>query len=247
MPLHGRTLLCLLGMANGVRLIDVFVANDEVDMVRYRLRLHASVTARTIIAESNLTHTGKPKPLHIRAALTDEELRRYNVRLLSVPFSSAQLSRANCSRIQCAYVLEIGQRHFVNRVIAEEIAALEVASAGRSHRSPQLLVHSSDVDELIDPQVVARLTPGATSNASTLAEDGRAVRRMLWSEGERFGCVSPRLRVFMYGEHCAIERLTWARSTLFTTAWFNATSATTAGSEPRERPIRTRPDLNVRV
>ena len=95
-------LLCALSTCCCVRLIDVFVANDEIDMVRYRLRLHASVTVRFIIAESNLTHTGKSKPLHIRSALSEEELQRYNVRLLAVPFTSDQRTRANCSNIKCA-------------------------------------------------------------------------------------------------------------------------------------------------
>ena len=132
----------------------------------------------------------------------------------------------------------------MNRVIAEEIAALEAASAGFSRR-PRILIHSSDVDELIDPHVVARLAPGAAElhNASMLAED-RSIRRMLWSDyrsdGRDFGCVSPRLRVFLYGEHCAIERLSWMRSTLFTPAWFNATSDTAQASNRHHSPYTVR-------
>ena len=75
-----------------LRLLDVFMANDEVDMVRFRLRLHAGASCRTIIAESNFTHTGVPKPLHIRAALTADEIDRHNVRLLVVPFTAQQHS-----------------------------------------------------------------------------------------------------------------------------------------------------------
>ena len=76
-------------------LLDVFLANDEVDMVRFRLRLHSPVTTRFIIAESNYTHTGTPKPLHMRDSLAPSELTRYNVRLVVVPFTDKQHMKAN--------------------------------------------------------------------------------------------------------------------------------------------------------
>ena len=46
-------------------------------MIRYRLALHASLATRTIIAEANVTHMGMPKPLYVREALSDAELRRW--------------------------------------------------------------------------------------------------------------------------------------------------------------------------
>jgi len=204
-----------------LQLLDVFLANDEVAMVRYRLRLHSSapdlVQTRFVIAESNHTHTGTPKPLHIRAALTDEELARFNVRLLAVPFTVKQQTKANCSSIRCAYVLEIGQRHYVNSIIAEEIASM-AAAAG----STTSLIHVSDVDELIDPRIVARLARTPASPAPLADHESSLMRHALW-EATGGGCISPNLRVFMYGVHCPVEHLRWTRSTLFTAAWFNRT------------------------
>ena len=55
-------------------IVDMFTANDEIDMMRYRLRLHQPLALRTIILESNMTHSGHPKPLHMRNALTAEEI-----------------------------------------------------------------------------------------------------------------------------------------------------------------------------
>ena len=136
---------------NAFRMLDVFPANDEIEMVRYRMRLHAPVTVRTIIVESSVTHSGHPKPLYMKQMLTRHELSQYNVRLLDVQFSPETLKRANCSHIRCAYILEIGQRHAVNKAIAEELAALD----------GEILVHSSDVDELLDWQAVPTVLPAA--------------------------------------------------------------------------------------
>jgi len=64
-------------------------AHDEVALLRYRLRLHAPLAIKTIILESNLSHAGYPKPLYVRDALTDDEIRRYHIELINVPFSAA--------------------------------------------------------------------------------------------------------------------------------------------------------------
>ena len=63
-------------------MIDMMTAHDEVPMLRYRLRLHAPLAIKTIILESNLSHAGYLKPLHVRDSLTAEEIKRYNVELI---------------------------------------------------------------------------------------------------------------------------------------------------------------------
>ena len=81
-----------------VSLLDVFIANDELAMVRYRLRLHAPFATRTIIAESRLTHTGETKPLYVSEGpeqLRREELARYNVRLLEITYTPFELHKSN--------------------------------------------------------------------------------------------------------------------------------------------------------
>ena len=67
---------------------DMMTANDEVAMLRYRLRLHAPLAVKTIILESNISHAGFPKPLYMKEALTADEIRRYKVELINVPFSN---------------------------------------------------------------------------------------------------------------------------------------------------------------
>eukprot|EP00966_Prymnesium_polylepis_P083308 1929955-Prymnesium_polylepis.1 len=57
-----------------VPFIDLFPFNDEVDMLDYRLRLHASFVDTFVIVETGLTYSGEPKPLHAHEAL----LRRAN-------------------------------------------------------------------------------------------------------------------------------------------------------------------------
>ena len=122
-------LACLVAAAaqpppGALALVDMFTANDEIDMLRFRLRLHQPLTLRTIILESNMTHSGHPKPLHMTNALTAEEIERFNVQLIQVPFTQEQLRRASCSNSaagKCAWVLEMAQRRFVNRMMQEQI------------------------------------------------------------------------------------------------------------------------------
>ena len=73
-------------------MIDVFSASDEVAMVRFRLHLHEPLAFKTIVLESEHTHTGRLKPLYITNALSAEEKARYNVQLINVPFGDALLA-----------------------------------------------------------------------------------------------------------------------------------------------------------
>ena len=77
----------LRAAAAPVRLIDAFIANDEIAFIRYRLHAHENLTQRVIIAEANVSITRAPKPWHVTAALTSEEIRRFNIRLLHIPFT----------------------------------------------------------------------------------------------------------------------------------------------------------------
>jgi hypothetical protein len=78
--------------------LDAFLASHEVEMVRYRLALHAPVVGRTIIAESNYTYTAEPKRTYIRDALTQSEIAQYNIRLVFVRFPEPLIRQT----IECA-------------------------------------------------------------------------------------------------------------------------------------------------
>ena len=170
-------------------MIDVFSASDEVAMVRFRLHLHEPLAFKTIVLESEHTHTGRLKPLYITNALSAEEKARYNVQLINVPFGDALLRKANCSLRRCVLALEDAQRRYVNSMLLVE--RLEHIRAGRR----ELLVHLSDVDELLDPDAIL----------------GRSMP----------GCHTPALRMMLYGERCWTSEV-WGRSIIFnaTSQWF---------------------------
>lgn len=179
--------------------IDVFTANDEVAMMRYRLRLHAPVAVRTIILESNLTHSGHPKPLYMRDALTPAEIKRHNIMLVNVPFTKDEQRRGNCSSSRagkCTWVFESAQRRYVNHLLQQVVDETMSASG-----ADDTLVHVSDLDELLDIE---------------------ALRSEKIEE-----CVSPLLRNFVYGEHCPATFPPWARSVLFRVGsnWLNRSIA----------------------
>ncbi len=163
-------------------------AHDEVAMLRYRLRLHAPLAIKTIILESNLSHAGLPKPLYVRDALTDDEIRQHRIELINVPFSAAlrqtMVGCRNGTNNRCTWLLEVEQRRFV-------MAMLEpmIRRTMEQHNLDDVFVHMSDLDELLDVDAVRNMT--------------------------LTGCVSPKLRNFVYGERCPATFPPWARSVLF--------------------------------
>lgn len=176
-------------------LIDVFTANDEVAMMRFRLRLHTPIAHRTIILESNLTHSGLPKPLYMKSALTDGEISRHKITLVNVPFTQEVIRKGNCSSSRpgkCTWVFETAQRRYVNQLL-QQVIDESLSMPGVT----DVLVHVSDLDELLDTEAL-RMEQINT-------------------------CVSPTLRNFVYGERCPSTYPPWARSVIFRagSGWFN--------------------------
>ena len=167
---------------------DMMTAHDEIAMLRYRLRLHAPLAVKTVILEGNLSHAGNPKPLHVREALTNEEIRQYNIELINVPFDRDVRHRmavcTNSSNTKCTWLLEVAQRRFIMSMLQPMIDRT-MAQLGLY----DVFVHMSDLDELLDVGAVQNLTLP--------------------------GCTSPRLRNFVYGERCPATYPPWARSVLF--------------------------------
>ena len=145
--LRTRTAILALVIATDVvaqpskPIIDVFIASDEVEMVRYRLRLHEPFARKTIIVESSHNHIAMPKPLHMRNSLSEETIRRHNIVLIDVQFGEELLQQVrNCtSGRKCVKMLEVKQRMYMNQILEREAAA-----AGDA------LIYMSDVDELLD-------------------------------------------------------------------------------------------------
>lgn len=180
--------------------LDIFSASDEIEMLRYRLQYHKPIAYRTIILEANYTHAGVPKQLHVSAALTPEEIARHAVTIVRVPFTTGEVRRVQqpgCLRSrQCALVLEDAQRRFVNTLVLAELADLRERARGAA----DVLVHLSDVDELLDVPALRKLRGTAH------------VPR----------CISPLLRMYSYGERCPALHPAWAKSVLFnaSSGWF---------------------------
>ena len=172
----------------GLPLIDMMTAHDEIPMLRYRLRLHAPIAIKTIILESNLSHAGHPKPLHVRNALSAEEIKRYKIELINVPFGyeleRRMASCTNSSNVKCTWILEVAQRRFVMNMLQPTISRTLA-----EHGLDDAFVHMSDLDELLDVDAVRNLSLP--------------------------GCVSPKLRNFVYGERCPATYPPWSRSVLF--------------------------------
>ena len=83
-----KSLLTGLRGPSPLPLVDVFNFNDEVALLQYRLKLHSPFAHDVLVVESNLTWSGLPKKLVATAALSAEELARYNVQIVNVPFPS---------------------------------------------------------------------------------------------------------------------------------------------------------------
>ena len=182
--------LAMVATAVGLPIIDMMTAHDEIPMLRYRLRLHAPLAVKTIILESNLSHAGYPKPLHVRNALTADEIARHRIELINVPFGydleQRMVACRNSSSVRCTWLLEVAQRKFIMSMLQPTIDRTLA-----EHGLEDVLVHMSDLDELLDLDAVSAL-----------------------NHSQR-GCVSPKLRNFVYGERCPSTYPTWSRSVLF--------------------------------
>lgn len=183
------------------RLLDVFLLNDEVEMMRYRLALHAPITLRTLIIECACTFTGKRKPLYARESLSASEIAAHRIRLIEIPCTPGKRtnrtqaftpdSDANSTLVDAFFEMEFHQRRTSSLILQQEVAELF-----RSH-GEDFLVHVSDVDELLDPTLLM--------------------------SAEIRGCRTPVLRHFHYGVHCAQYKPAFARSLVFraSAGWLN--------------------------
>lgn len=194
-------------------MLDAFIANDELELVRYRLRLHESIVSRVVIVEGNATITGLPKRLHIHEALTSAEIARFNVRLVTVPFAIASCDGNASVRLLAEAIgllrtpppllkalqaatqdVNSAMRFSLTLAVREELTAL-----AKDSKLSDAFVHVSDVDELLDPSRSLTLRHHVSETTS--------------------GCYMPLLRYYFYAPSCAFtglgRRLDWRRSLLF--------------------------------
>lgn len=101
----------------------------------------------------------------------------------------------------CHNVLEKRQRTAINEAILSELAQLG---------DDKMLVHMSDVDELLDLEAVAFVAPRIFHAGR--AGDSAAAKQTPW-------CVSPLMMGFQYSQHCPTPHPIWARSVLCSPTW----------------------------
>ena len=118
-------------------LIDVVLFNDELPMLKYRLRLHKHFVSRFVIVESNLTFTGRPKLLHARKYAEAGGFEGYDVLALQVPYTQSEAQSDD------PWVRELATRSFVTKWIRDHLPASTVAL--------------SDVDELFDAEALGKM------------------------------------------------------------------------------------------
>ena len=119
------------GLLDGtLPLVDVIPFHDEIEMLQYRIRLHAPYVSVFVVCESNMTYSGLPKPFHAAHALSALEGILPRIMVVQVPFSAAERRATN------PWIRELAQRQFVKQLLHSTF--------------PRHRVYVGDVDELVD-------------------------------------------------------------------------------------------------
>jgi beta-1,4-mannosyl-glycoprotein beta-1,4-N-acetylglucosaminyltransferase len=133
-----------------MKTIDCFTFFNELDLLEFRLKLLDAHVDHFVIAESNLTHSGKPKPFYF-----EENKKRFEPWLHKI--TSLQLNQSvqglDLSKEEKSYNPESAAWKLEN----EHRNALSVAG---SIAGDEDLVVISDLDEIPDPFVLKKLHVG---------------------------------------------------------------------------------------
>ncbi len=109
-------------------IIDALMANDELELIKFRIKFLGPVVDKFYIAESGQTFQGREKPLNIRPHLQGLLASGANVEILEIPQSPYE------HLFRDAWDRENYQRAWLLETVA--------------HLHPNDLIHFSDVDEL---------------------------------------------------------------------------------------------------
>ncbi|HEX4957658.1 MAG TPA: hypothetical protein VFV46_05730 [Lacibacter sp.] len=131
-----------------MKIFDCFTFFNELDLLEFRLKFLHDVVDHFVIAESNLTHAGKPKPYYFEEAKSRFAPWQQKIIYLPVQQSTEGLdfntTITKYTPTSAAWQLENGQRNALQQI------------------NPQLAdddkVLLSDLDEIPDPGVLKRTT-----------------------------------------------------------------------------------------
>lgn len=131
-----------------MKVIDCFTFFNELDLLEFRLRLLDEVVDHFVIAESNLTHAGQPKPYHFLQAGPRFERWRKKIRYVQVEQSADGLVFDRVESYNpgtAAWKLENEQR--------------DALAQARELGSGEDLFIVGDLDEMPDPRILKKVMP----------------------------------------------------------------------------------------
>ena len=132
-----------------MKIIDCFTFFNELDLLEFRLKLLNDHVDHFVIAESNITHSGQPKPFYFEENKARFEQWKEKIIYLPVKQNTEGLvfsSETSYNPQSAAWKLENGQRNAL--AAAKDIIADDD------------LVLLSDLDEMPDPALLKKIKPG---------------------------------------------------------------------------------------
>jgi len=128
-----------------MNIIDAFIFNDEIDVLKMRLELHYEHVDYFLLCESNYTHSGQRKDRHFDLARSQFE--KWQDKIIYLPHEakidgldfSIKYDSANYS--SASWIMENDQRN-----------ALKEACLKHSSKDDFIII--SDVDEFVDPTLL---------------------------------------------------------------------------------------------
>lgn len=132
-----------------MKIIDCFTFFNELDLLEFRLKLLDSHVDHFVLAESNITHSGKPKPFYFEENKKRFDRWMHKIIYLRVNQSAEGLvfaAETSYNPQSAAWKLENGQRNALSG------AATMIADDD--------LVLVSDLDEMPSPAILKKIKPG---------------------------------------------------------------------------------------
>lgn len=131
-----------------MKIIDCFTFFNELDLLEFRLKLLNDHVDHFVIAESNLTHSGQPKPFYFETNKARFDSWKHKIIYLPVKQNIEGLvfdNEISYNPQSAAWKLENGQRNALSE------AASIIADDD--------LVLLSDLDEIPDPALLGKINP----------------------------------------------------------------------------------------
>lgn len=120
-----------------MKIVDAFLANDEIEIIAFRLKALEEVVDKVYVAEAAYTFAGQPKPLYVKLFLDENPQLRKTVNVIEIPLNPEQIRSGD------RWFIEEFSRDFLAQYVSE--------------RHAEDCIIFSDVDEVPDPEQVMEL------------------------------------------------------------------------------------------